>query len=245
MLSALDAGYTHIDTAQIYENEEDVGNWLQAYLTSNQKKRQEIWITTKIWIDNYDHLTASLESSLQKLKLDYVDLLLLHRPTSLPQHEKCLNEMQNLVQNGKIKHFWVSNFNLSQLKHAQDYTNWQIFTNQIEYHAELSQKTLKDFMDSQNIVLTAYSPLWHWHLIKDSTIQNIASKHSVSPAQVCIQRLLQQNCRVIPKASTPERILDNFKSANLVLDLEDLAQINLLPKNHRYVNPPFAPQRDS
>lgn len=159
---------------------------------SSDIPREEIRITTKIRTQNYGNLLSSFEQSLQKLQTDYVDLLLLHRPTNLKQHEQCFDALLHLKQQGKIREFGVSNFTLAQLKHAWEYTQGQIFTNQIEYHISLSQDTLKSYMDEKEILLTAYSPLGHGNLLKDPTIQSLAKKHQVSAAQICITWLLQQ-----------------------------------------------------
>jgi 2,5-diketo-D-gluconate reductase B len=230
----------HIDTAQIYGNEAEVGQARKA----SGKKREKFWLTTKIWIDNYGRLAESFEESLEKLQTEYVDLLLLHRPTTLFEHEKCFDVMMDLQQKGKINHFGVSNFRVADMEHAVRYTDGKIFTNQIEYHLELGQEKVKVFAEANGILITAYSPLGHGHLLKNEALWGIAEKHSVSVAQVCIAWLLQQGCIVIPKASSEERLTENFTAQVLVLDEEDLAVIVSLPKNHRYINPPVAPQWD-
>jgi diketogulonate reductase-like aldo/keto reductase len=170
-----------------------------------------------------------------------VDLLLLHRPTNLAEHEKCFDAMIQLQNAGKINHFGVSNFRVADMEHAVQYTGGKIFTNQIEYHLELGQEKVKAFAEANGILITAYSPLGHGHLLKDKRLFPIAEKHSVSVAQICIAWLLQQGSIVIPKASSEERLAENFASQGLLLDEEDLAVIASLPKHHRYVNPPVAP----
>jgi 2,5-diketo-D-gluconate reductase B len=195
-------------------------------------------------MENYGRLAPSLEESLQRLQTDYVDLLLLHRPTTLAEHEQCFDVLMKLQEEGKIKHFGVSNFTLAQLQHAWDYTKGNIFTNQIEYHPELGQEMLKTFADQHGILLTAYSPLGHGNLLKNQTLQALAEKHSASVAQICIAWLLHQGAIVIPKASATVRLEENFAAQQLVLDEEDLQIIATLPKNHRYINPSFAPAWD-
>ena len=253
VISALELGYTHIDTAQVYQNEEDVGKGLQAFLATGKKKREEIWLTTKVRMENYERLADSVQESLNKLKTDYVDLLLLHRPTNEAEHERCFDEMKKLKDTGKIKQFWVSNFTLAQLQHARNYTEGQIFTNQIEYHVWLSQNVIKSWADQQGMVVTAYSPLWHGHLLKDDSskipadkgkLGKIAEKHGITIAQVCLAWLLQHWCVVIPRSKNRERLKENLAAQQVTLDHEDLEVIATLPKNHRYINPPFAPQWD-
>lgn len=236
--SAFDIGYCHIDTAQVYENEEDIGRNLI------WRDRDSFWITTKIDFNTYERFQESFSDSLSRLQLPYVDLLLLHRPTTLKQHEGLFDEMMKLQDQHKIIHFWVSNFTLSQLDHAWGYTKGRIFTNQIEYHPCLSQENIKAFCDQKGINLTAYSPLGHGNLLRNASLKVLADKYWVSVAQICIAWLLQQNCIVIPKASTFEKLQDNFQAKNLILDSEDLELIAKLPKTYRYIDPPFAPDWD-
>ncbi|GHW02978.1 hypothetical protein AGMMS50249_7640 [candidate division SR1 bacterium] len=110
---------------------------------------------------------------------------------------------------------------------------------QIEYHPTLDQTKMLDFARKTGMLITAYSPLGHGHLLSNETLQKIADKHSASIAQICIARLLQQRCVVIPKASARERIQENFNAQKIVLDVEDLKMIDTLPKSHRYVTPPL------
>jgi 2,5-diketo-D-gluconate reductase B len=109
--------------------------------------------------------------------MDYVDLLLLHRPTTLEEHERCLDVVMKLQEAGKVNHFGVSNFTLAQLEHAWNYTGGRIFTNQIEYHPCLSQERIKGFCDEKGIKITAYSPLGQGNLLKNQILQSLADKH--------------------------------------------------------------------
>jgi 2,5-diketo-D-gluconate reductase B len=193
---------------------------------------------------NYTRLADSVAKSLEKLQTEYIDLLLLHRPTDTTEHQSCFDAMKELQTKGKIHHLGISNFTLAQMQHAWDYTKGNIFTNQVEYHLALDQSQLKSFADTHHFQLTAYSPLGHGHLLKEAALLPIAEKHTASVAQICIARLLQQGCIVIPKASSEKRLQENFEAQHLVLDEEDLAIIASLPKNHRYINPPFAPKWD-
>ena len=238
--SGLEMWYTHIDTAERYWNELFVGQGIRA----SGVERDSFRLTTKIWIDNYEGLVDAFHESLERLQVAYVDLLLLHRPTTLVQHEKCFDELKQLQVQGKIKHFGISNFTVAQMQHAWEYTKGAIFTNQIEYHATLSQEQVKWFCENRNMVVTAYSPLGHGNLLKNQVLLEIAEKHGVSVAQVCIAWLLQEGVVVIPKARTVDKLKDNFEAQHLILDVEDLKNIALLPKDHRYIDPPFAPEWD-
>ena len=224
----------------MYKNEEFVGQGIK----NSGIKREDFRLTTKIWIEDFERLTEAFSESLERLQVEYVDLLLLHRPTNIQQHEKCLDEMIQLQQQGKIKNFGVSNFTVAQMQHAWEYTSGKIFTNQVEYHASLSQDKVKAFCEVHGMKLTAYSPLGHGNLLKNQMLFEIAQKHKVSVAQICIVLLLQEGCVVIPKASSVERLKENFEAQDVMLDEEDLERIASLPKGHRYINPPFAPEWD-
>jgi 2,5-diketo-D-gluconate reductase B len=224
----------------VYGNETEVGQGIQR----SNITREKIWITTKVWMAEYGRVKESCEESLQKLQTDYIDLLLLHRPTSLEEHEQALDSLMKLQEQGKIRQFGVSNFTLAQLQHAWEYTNGKLFTQQIEYHLALRQEAMKQFADSHHFVLTAYSPLGHGHLLKEARLLPLAEKHQASVAQICIAWLLHQGAIVIPKASTEARLAENFAAQQLKLDEKDLQMIATLPNNHRYFNPPFAPQWD-
>ena len=128
-------------------------------------------------IDYYDRVENSLTASLHRLKMDYVDLVLLHRPINERVHEPCLDALMQLQESGKIRHFGVSNFTFAQLEHAWEYTGGKIFTNQVEYHPCLSQEKLKAFADEKCMKITAYSPLGHGNLLKNQELQLLATKH--------------------------------------------------------------------
>ena len=150
-----------------------------------------------------------------------------------------------LLTQGRARRFGISNFTFRQMEHAWNYTNGKIFTNQIEYHIHLSQDKIKSFADDHGILITAYSPLGHnGYVLREEKLQPIVEKYNVTVAQVCLARLLQQGCVVIPRSKNEGRMKENLASLSLTLDEEDLAVIASLPKHYRYINPPFAPKWD-
>jgi len=243
---ALDMWYRSIDTAFIYNNEKEV--W-QA-IANSSVSREDLFVTTKIRIDSFGDATQSaVETSLHNLWLDYLDLVLLHRPTNIDEHHRTLDILLQLQSQQKIRHMWVSNFTTSQLEDAIEYTNGAIYTNQVEYHVFLDQQKMRDVWTKHNVILTAYSPLAHGHIFHPTyqeTFQSLGQKYKATIAQIAIARLLsQQHVCCIPKGSSREHLEQNFAAQDIVLSPEDIAILNDLPKSYRYCNPPFAPQRDT
>lgn len=240
---ALSMGYTHIDTAQIYWNEEEVGEWTKQSWVS----RESFFLTTKVWIDkfSYEWVITSVEESLRKLWTDFIDLLLLHWPQDEYSHKNALDGMMKLKQDWKIKELWVSNFNIKYLEEAINHTWWDIYNNQIEQHIYLPQSNLTDFCKQNNISVTAYSPLAHWHVFKDQVLSDIANKYNKTISQIALKWIIQtQWSIVIPKTSNIDRLKENMEIFNFEIENEDIQQLNSLPKTHRYINPPFSPTRD-
>lgn len=242
---ALEAGYRHIDTAQIYGNEKEVG---QAIVDS-KIPREEIFITTKIWMENLgkDKFISSLRESLEKLQTDYVDLLLIHWPlkdNSIPM-EEYLGELKKAKDLGLTRNIGVSNFTLAQLKQAISILGTQeIFTNQIEIHPYLQNSALVDFCQSHGILVSAYMPLAKGEVIKDPILQTIAEKYQISTAAVALAWLLHKNIVTFPSSTSKEHSVANLEALNLQLRKEDIEQINQINKNERIVNPDFAPNWD-
>ncbi|MGQ9473483.1 MAG: aldo/keto reductase, partial [Candidatus Caldatribacteriaceae bacterium] len=190
ILNALSLGYRHIDTAEFYENEEQVGSALQ----DSGIPRNEIFLTTKVW---YTHLRKeevkrSCEASLRKLKTDYVDLYLIHWPTESVPLEETIQAMEELKMEGKIRFLGVSNFDVPLLEKACQIASLPILTNQVECHPYLAQKELLQYCQKQKIILTAYSPLARGRLLGDPVLQSIGTKYGKSPNQVALRWLIQQ-----------------------------------------------------
>lgn len=241
---ALAVGYRHIDTAQIYENESEVG---QAIATSGVP-RDELFLTTKIWRDNVSEklLEPSLDESLKKLKTDYADLLLIHWPVDEIPLDETMEALQKVQQKGKARLIGVSNFTTTQMHQCVDKLKAPLVTNQVEYHPYLSQKPVLEFLQSHDMFLTAYCPLGRNKLNSDATLQVIAKDHGKSVGQVILRWHMQQpEVVAIPKSGTPAHIEENFAIFDFALSDAEMAAITALTEQqHRLINPEFAPKWD-
>lgn len=236
--SALELGYRVIDTAQIYNNEADVG---QA-IGESGVPRSELFITTKIWVDNYaaDKLIPSLRESLQKLRTDQVDLLLIHWPApgngvELPEYMAALAEAKAL---GLTRQIGVSNFNIELTRQAIEVVGkGEIATNQIELSPYLQNRKLVAFLKEQGITVTSYMTLAYGKVLKDPVLADIGAKHKATVAQVALAWALQQGYAVIPSSTKRENLASNLLAQSLQLDADDMARIATLERNGREVSP--------
>lgn len=242
-LQAFDLWYRHIDTAQVYENEQWVWNALQAMSLD----REEVFVTTKVWLDKfwYDKCQQSVEESLRKLQTEYIDLVLLHRPNTRADHHGTLDALMELQQQWKIKHIGVSNFTIALLQDAIEHTWWKIVTNQIEYHCLFDPVKIRTFCQEQGIQITAYAPLWHRDIFEYDELEEIWNKYWKSAAQVALRRLIEQEwVSIIPKTKSVERLQENIDIFDFTLDDSDKELIGSLPKDRRHFNPVFHPLWD-
>jgi len=236
--NALDVGYRAIDTAQIYENEAEVG---QAIAESGVA-RDELFITTKIWIANFHHdaLLDSLRESLRKLRTDHVELTLIHWPSpkdAVPMAEY-LGALAEAKSQGLTRQIGISNFTIAQTRQAIEILGAEaIATNQIEVHPYLQNRALIAFLKDQGIHVTAYMSLAYGEVLKDPVIQAIAERHQATPAQVALAWALQQGFAVIPSSTKRDNLAGNLLAADLRLSDEDMAQIATLDRGHRLANP--------
>lgn len=241
---ALETGYRHIDTAQAYNNETEVGTAIH----NSSVKWEEIFLTTKVTPRNFpkDKFISSVEESLKKLKTDYVDLLLLHWPSSPADNardEIAVEQLALAQQKGYAKLIGVSNFTLAQMEMARSKAD--IFCNQVEYHPYLAQDKILNYLRSHDMMLTAYSPLGRGKVLNDPLIISLAEKYNRTPAQIVLRWFIQQgNVSAIPKASDKKRRKENFEVFDFELREEDMKNIFALDKKDRLVNPPFSPQWD-
>jgi diketogulonate reductase-like aldo/keto reductase len=247
---ALDVGYRHIDTAAAYNNHQIIAKALQEYPIFNKEPipegqkgiyREDLFITSKLWLDSfqYQEVLNAGQKALDELGLEYLDLYLLHWPNRTVPINETLEAMQLLKEQGKIESIGVSNFTIRHLEEALK-TGVDISVNQVEYHPSLQQKELKDFCNSKNIVLEAYSPLGRGEDFNIPQVQEISHKYGVTSAQVIISWILSKGIPVIPKASKDKHIEDSFKSLDLYLEKEDLEMLDKLDSGNRLVNPSFA-----
>ena len=243
--SALALGYRHLDTAAMYDNEEAVG----AAVEASGLARGDLFVTTKVWHDQLgtpDAIRRAFDTSLAKLKLDHVDLYMVHWPSKDMNMATVLETLTALQAEGRTRAIGVCNFTLPMMRRAVDELRAPIAALQVEYHPFLDQSALLGFLRQRGIPLTAYAPLAQGRAAKDETLGRVAVKHGASAAQVAIAWLLGQDGVIaIPKAQRPESQRSNLEALTIVLDDEDRALIAALPKNQRYVSPPFAPDWDA
>lgn len=243
--TGLELGYRHIDTAQIYGNEVEVGQAIAA----SGVARDELFVTTKIWTENLGsgRVIASLKESLQRLGLERVDLTLIHWPS--PNDEipvaQYLGELLEAKRQGLTAAIGVSNFPIAHLRQAIEAVGLEeIATNQVEIHPLLQNRKLVNFARQLGIHLTAYMPLAYGKVLVEPEIQRIAAAHGVSPAQVALAWSLQQGYTVIPSSTRRENLAANLAAAELRLSTEDMAAIEALDRGERVANPGFAPRWD-
>ncbi|WP_368276167.1 aldo/keto reductase [Halorussus marinus] len=238
--TALEAGYRHIDTAQAYDNEESVGEGIAAA----DVDREDVFLATKIWTSNlaHDDVLSTAEESLDKLGVDYVDLLYVHWPANEYDPEGTLSAFDQLYEEGLIENVGVSNFEPRHLDEAREILDAPVFANQVEMHPLLPQDELVEYGREHDVNLVAYSPLARGEVFDVPEIQDIAEKHDASPAQVSLAWLLQRDgVAAIPKATSEEHILDNWGARDLDLDDEDVAKIESIDTRERQVDPDFGP----
>ena len=207
--AALDAGYRHIDTAQMYDSEAAVGE----AISQSEVAREELFVTTKLVRANraHDAVIDSTHDSLDRLGTDSLDLLLIHSPDQSVSHEETLDAMNELVDEGAVQHIGVSNFSVEQTRDAMDHSDAPILTNQVEYNVRTRQDDLLSFCLDRDVMLTAYSPLGVGNLLGNETLAGIADEHGKTPAQVAIRWLLQQPMvATIPMSSNPDHTVQNF-----------------------------------
>lgn len=215
--TAIEKGYTHIDTAAVYGNEVSVGKAIK----ESGVARENLFITTKLWNDKrgYENAKAAFQESMDKLGLEYLDLYLLHWPaneTQFPENWKEINAaswkaLEELHAEGKIKAVGVSNFMVHHLEALLETAVVVPAVNQIEFHPGYTQEEVVTFCQSKGILVQAWSPLGSGRILKDENLKAIAEKYGVSVGQVCIQFAIQQGVLPLPKSENPINIENNLK----------------------------------
>ncbi|HEX8611957.1 MAG TPA: 2,5-didehydrogluconate reductase DkgB [Telluria sp.] len=236
--TALELGYRAIDTAQIYGNEADVGR----ALAESGVPRSELFITTKIWVDNYadDKLIPSLQESLEKLRLDAVDLTLIHWPAPGKgvAIEAAMSTLARARQQRLTRQIGISNFNIANTRQAIAAVGKDaIATNQIELSPYLQNRKLVAYLQEQNIPVTSYMTLAYGKVLTDPVLKDISGRHRATPAQVALAWALQLGYAVIPSSTRRENLTSNLKAQALRLTADDMARIAALERNGREVNP--------
>ncbi|MEL7059659.1 MAG: aldo/keto reductase [Acidobacteriota bacterium] len=235
---ALDLGYRHLDTAQIYGNEAEVGRALEA----SDVDRQDVFLTTKIWNSNLapQPLLESFAASLDRLRTAWVDLLLIHWPHAGVPLDETLGAMRQLQTAGSARQLGVSNFPPSWIERARSHAD--VVCNQVEYHPYLGQSALIETLGRHDMVLTAYSPLARGEVQSDPTLREIGERHGKTAAQVALRWLIQQpRVAAIPKASSAEHLASNAAIFDFTLSDAEMEQIRGLDRDDRKIQPKFAP----
>lgn len=265
---ALELGYRHIDCAAIYGNQAEIGMALAAALAAGTVSRSELWITSKLWNNSHGqaNVIPALQQTLADLRLDYLDLYLIHWPVPLkadvgiPQTgadfislaDQPLADtwagMQAAQAQGLCRHIGVSNFSVAKLQELQAVAGTQPEMNQVELHPYLQQPQMLEFCQESGMQLTAYSPLGSNDrppalkvddepvLLADPQITEIATAHACSPAQILLAWALQRGTAVIPKSVNRTRLQENLEAAQLTLTDAEMATIHSLDKHRRYVD---------
>ena len=237
--TALETGYRHVDTAQIYGNEAAVGEGIAAA----DVDRDDVFLATKVWIDNLapEDVAASTRESLRKLDTEYADLLYVHWPAGAYDPAETLPAFAELRDDGLVDRIGVSNFEPEHLDAATDALGEAPFANQVEMHPLLRQTELREYADANGVELVAYSPLARGKILDDPTIADLAETHGVSAAQVSLAWLREKGVTAIPKATSEAHIADNWASLGLELGDEAIETIDALGRTDRQLNPDFGP----
>lgn len=244
--TALGAGFRHIDTAQIYGNEGEIGECVAA----SGIPRSEIFLTTKVWVSNYPErlFEVSVDESLRKLKTDYIDLLLLHWPGSDVPVAEQIAGLNAVVRAGKVRHIGVSNFNRALMAEAIQLSVAPLVTNQFEYHPYLNQSLLIESTLQAGLAVTGYRGMAIGRVFADPTLKEIAVRHDRTVAQIVLRWLVQQRGMVaLSRTTRVDRLAENLAVFDFELDSADMAAIHsLATANSRIVDPlGLAPLWDS
>jgi len=240
--TALDVGYRAIDTAHAYGNEQYVGEGIAA----SSVDRDDIFLATKtVHVDlppSPDEVGAAIDGCLDRLGVEYVDLLYVHWPSGIYDHEAILPAFDEAYEAGKARHIGLSNFTPELLDEARKVLDAPLFAHQVEMHPLRPQEALHEYAQRHDHWLVAYSPLAKGEVFDVPAIETVAEKHDTTPAQVSIAWLLtKDNVAVIPKASSEAHMRDNLAARELALDAEDIARIDAIDRRYRVIDPDHAP----
>ncbi|PJJ62078.1 aldo/keto reductase [Compostimonas suwonensis] len=230
--TALTAGYRHLDTAALYENEAGVGRGL----AESEVARDDVFVTTKVWNDRhgFDETLRAFDESIGKLGLDYVDLYLIHWPA--PRQDRYVETyraLERLRSDGRARSIGVSNFHIHHLERLMGETDVVPALNQVELHPWLPQTAVREFDAAHGILTEAWSPLARGRMLGNELLAGLAAKHGKSEAQIVIRWHIELGNVVIPKSMTPSRIVENLDVFDFSLDADDLAAIATLESGER------------
>ena len=230
--TALDLGYRHLDTAQIYGNEAVVGAGLKDAVDRGLVDRDDVLVATKVWVDALapDRFRESVEESREELAVDAIDLLYLHRPRGPYDPATTLPLFDGVVDDGLVRHVGVSNFTVEQLATAREHLDAPIVAHQTEYHPLFRRPGLVADAREHGYAVVAYSPLAGGRVFDLDPVVLAAEKHGVSPAAASIAWLRAKGVATIPKAASTEHLRSNLAAADLVLDDEDVERIDAIDR---------------
>ena len=243
ILSAIRAGYRHLDTAAYYGNEKEVGDAIKA----SGAPREQIFLTTKVRDNNLkaDDFARSLDNSLKLLDLPSVDLLLIHWPNPNVPAAESIGALNKAKRDGLTRHIGVANYTVALLKEAHAVTKEPLVTNQIEVHPFLDQTKVIEATRSHGMSITAYCPIARGRVPGNPVLERIGAAHGKTASQVSLRWLTQQGIIVIPGSGKPERQKENFEVLDFTLSAAEMAEIAALKRpDGRVVNPPQAPKWD-
>lgn len=228
--SAFEAGYRHIDTATLYQNERSVGEAIRR----SGIERSEIFVTTKVWNSDqgYRNTLEAFQRSLDNLQFNYIDLYLIHWPVQ-GKYVDTWNAMEELYKKSVVRAIGVSNFMQHQLEDLMSYAEIIPMVNQVEFHPYLQQQQLYRFCIRHNIQFESWAPLMRGHVNEIPVIQKMAIKYKKTPVQIVLRWDLQKGIVTIPKSARKERINSNSEIFDFILSEEDMIAINALDKNNR------------
>ncbi|MCM3691843.1 aldo/keto reductase [Neobacillus niacini] len=231
---AIKHGYRSIDTAAIYENEEGVGQAIREAMTEYGIKREELFITSKVWNADlgYESTIEAYETSVRKLGLDYLDLYLIHWPVE-GKYKEAWRALETLYKDEKVKAIGVSNFQVHHLQDLMKDAEINPMVNQVEYHPRLTQQEVKTFCNTNGIQFEAWSPLMQGQLFDTPLLKEIANKYDKTVSQVILRWDLQNGVVTIPKSTKDHRIVENAAIFDFELSNEDMDRISGLNENHR------------
>ncbi len=240
---ALRLGYRHIDTAQAYDNEREVGDGLRA----SGVRRDDVFVTTKVWTTHFapHDLERSTKESLVQLRMPHVDLLLLHWPNPHVPLAETLGALARAKRMGLTRHIGVSNFTVALIEEAVKSCPEPLVCAQVEYHPYLAQAKVREACTASGLALVAYSPVAKGRIKNDETLTRIGRAHRKSPAQICLRWLVQQNVSAIPRTSRIERLSENIDIFDFELSDDEMRQIfHLANPKGRLTDFGFAPKWD-
>lgn len=237
--AALSSGYDHIDTAEIYHNQADIGEVIADY------EREELFITSKVWRNHHTHkgVLTSTDQTLQELGTEYLDLLLVHWPKSGTDYKAMFRAFKKLVDAGTVRNIGVSNFTISHLKNVlpiAEQVGISIDVNQVEFHPYLYQAELLEFCEEHHVQLEAYAPLANGNVIDEPVLRRVGETYGKSAAQVALRWALEHGTVVIPKSGDKRHIRENQQVHDFSLSDEEMERIDNIGKQTRFYNPPFS-----